>query len=148
MRYLRFVVDQLDPDSGVAAGIFTVAYELRDSSNVVAADRHLLAEQLAWFENNLPRPTRLNRTTSKGFYRRRTRGIAWFKDTATEHVARMHQIKAVLERYGHAVAMITEARVGYVVHDDAYQVIAEPFNRRARASGREVSRASRRRSRT
>jgi hypothetical protein len=52
---------------------------------------------------------------------------AWFKDTATEHLARMHQIKGILERYGHSVVMLSETRVGYVVYDDAYQVVAEPF---------------------
>ena len=79
---------------------------------VKAADRNQLAETLAWFEKNLETPTRFNRTKSKGFYRRKTRGIAWFKDTATEHLARMHQIKGVLENYGHSVVMLSEARVG------------------------------------
>ena len=46
----------------------------------------------------------------------------------TEHVARMHQIKSVLERYGHPVVVLTESRVGYVIHDDAFQVVAEPFS--------------------
>jgi hypothetical protein len=56
-------------------------------------------------------PTRFNRSKSKGFYRRRTRGIAWLKDSATEHVARMHQIKSVLERYGHPVVVLAESRI-------------------------------------
>ena len=93
-----------------------------------AADRELLAESLEWFGRNLDTPTRFNRSKSKGFYRRRTRGIAWFKDLLPEHVARMHQIKSVLERYGHPVVVLTESRVGYVIHDDAFQVIAEPFS--------------------
>ena len=80
----------------------------------------MLAENLAWLEKNLETPTRFGRTKSKGFYRRKTRGIAWFKDTASEHLARMHQIKAVLERYGHFVVMLSEARVGYVIYDDAF----------------------------
>jgi hypothetical protein len=76
----------------------------------------------------LETPTRFNRAKSKGFYRRKTRGIAWFKDTASDHLARMHQIKGVLERYGHSVMMLSETRVGYVIYDDAYQVVAEPFS--------------------
>jgi hypothetical protein len=103
-------------------------YQLRDSPQVEAADRDLLAENLAWFEKNLETQTRFNRSTSKGFYRRKTRGIAWFKDTATEHLARMYQIKAVLEHYGHSVMMISETRVGCVIHDDAFQIVAEPFS--------------------
>jgi hypothetical protein len=128
MRFIRFVLARRHPNSGVAAGVFTLAYTLRDSPDVDAADRALLTEILAWFEKNLDTPRRFNRSTSKGFYRRNTRGIAWFKDCAVEHLERMHQIKAILERYGHAVAMLSESRIGYVTHDDRVQVVAEPFS--------------------
>jgi len=40
----------------------------------------------------------------------------------------MHQIKKVLEANGHQVATIKETRVGYVVYEDALQVVAEPFS--------------------
>jgi hypothetical protein len=127
MPFLRFVVARLDPNSGAKQGVFAVAYGLRDSPSVEAGDREMLAENLRWFEEHLETPNRFNRTTSKGFYRRNTRGIAWFKDTATEHLRRMHQIVAVLERYGHHVEIVAESKVGYVVYDDPIQVVAEPF---------------------
>ena len=128
MGFIRFVLARRHPDSGVEDGTFAVAYELRDSLLLEAGDRDVLSENLAWFEENLKTPTRFNRTKSKGFYRRKTRGIAWFKDTASDHLARMHQIKGVLERYGHSVMMVAETRVGYVIYDDAFQVVAEPFS--------------------
>ena len=104
MRFIRFVLARRHSDSGLEDGAFGLAYELRDSPDVETADRDLLAETLAWF------------------------GIAWFKDSATEHLARMHQIKMVLEQYGHPVVMLSEPRVGYVTYEDAFQVIAEPFS--------------------
>src|SRR5919201_846090 len=116
MRFIRFVLARRNPDSGFEDGTFSLAYELRDSPDVAPPDRQLLAANLAWFEKNLETPTRFNRSKSKGFYRRKTRGIAWFKDTASEHLARMHQIKCVLERYGHSVVMLSEARIGYVIY--------------------------------
>jgi hypothetical protein len=128
MRFIRFVLARRHPDSGVEDGTFSLAYELRDSPQVNASDRDLLAQNLEWFEKNLEAPTRFNRTKSKGFYRRKTRGIAWFKDAATEHLAHMHQIKTVLEQYGHPVVMLSESRVGYVIYEDAFQVVAEPFS--------------------
>lgn len=128
MRLLRFVVARRDVDSGVESGPFGAAYRVRDSVDVDPADREALAAHLAWFEANLERASRFNRTKSKGFYRRNTRGIAWFRDTATEHVARMHQIAAILERHGHPVTLLSEARVGYVTWEDEFQVIAEPFS--------------------
>lgn len=128
MRFIRFALARRHPDSGVEDGTFSLAYELRDSPHVAVTDRAVLLENLAWFEKNLNTPTRFNRTKSKGFYRRTTRGITWFKDSATDHLARMHQIKGVLERYGHSVMMLAETRVGYVIYDDAFQVVAEPFS--------------------
>jgi hypothetical protein len=127
MRFLRSALGRRHADSGLEDGPFAVAYQLRDSLEVEAVDRDALAGHLAWFAKNLETPTRFNRTTSKGFYRRNTRGIAWFKDTATEHLARMYEIKTILERYGHPVVMLSQARVGYVIYDDAFQVVAEPF---------------------
>jgi cytochrome c peroxidase len=121
--FIRFVLTRRHPDSGVEDGTFGLAYELKESPHVEAADRNQLAEALAWFEKNLETPTRFNRTKSKGFYRRKTRGIAWFKDTATEHLARMHEIKGVLENYGHSVVMLSEVRVGYVTYEDTVQVV-------------------------
>ncbi len=128
MRFIRFVLARRHSDSGLEDGAFGLAYELRDSPDVETADRDLFAETLTWFETNLETPTRFNRTKSKGFYRRNTRGIAWFKDSASEHLARMHRIKRVLEQYGQPVVMLSEPRIGYITYEDAFQVIAEPFS--------------------
>ena len=40
----------------------------------------------------------------------------------------MHQIAAILERHGPPVTLLSEARVGYVIWEDEFQVIAEPFS--------------------
>ena len=128
MRFIRFVQSRRHPESGVEGGLFGLAYELRDSPQIAAEDRAMLAGALTCFANHLETPSRFNRTTSKGYYRRNTRGIAWFKDTASEHVARMHEIRQVLERNGHVIEMLSEARVGYIVYEDAFQVVAEPFS--------------------
>ena len=77
-----------------------------------------MTEELAWFGENLVTPDRFNRSKSKGFYRRTTRGIAWFKDSATECLSRMHRMRVILEKYGHPVMMLTETRIGYVVYED------------------------------
>jgi hypothetical protein len=128
MRLIRFVQARRHPESGVDDGLFGLAYELRDSPQIAAEDRAMLADALTWFANHLEAPSRFNRTTSKGYYRRNTRGIAWFKDTASEHLARMHEIRQVLERNGHVIEMLSEARVGYIVYEDAFQIVAEPFS--------------------
>ena len=127
MPFLRFIVRGLHPESGVEDGLFGPAYNLRDDSSLGEAERQTLSETLAWFERNLKAPDRFNRTRSKGYYRRRTKGIAWFRDTATECVTRMHVLKRILESHGHAVTVVHETHVGYVVYEDESQVVAEPF---------------------
>lgn len=127
MRFIRFVIRHRHLESGTYEGPFRLAYRLRGSSIATPEDRTVLADALTWFEGNLGTPARFGRTTSKGFYRRRTRGISWFKDSAADHLARMHEIRLVLERYGYEVQMLTEARVGYVIYEDDHQVVAEPF---------------------
>lgn len=128
MRFLRFVVTDRHPDSGVSDGVFRAAYRLAESSDVAAGDREALRENLAWFEKNLRTPCRFNRSASKGWYRRRTRGIAWFRDSARECIARMYELSACLERNGYHVRQIREGRIGYVVYEDDLQVVAEPFS--------------------
>jgi hypothetical protein len=126
--FVRFVLATRHPESGVEEGLFRAAYRLRDSSGVTEEDRQKLTEVLGWFGANLVTPDRFNRSTSKGFYRRTSRGIAWFRDSATDCLSRMHQISVILKKYGHPVTMLTETRVGYVVYEDELQVVAEPFS--------------------
>ena len=127
MAFIRFVLLKRNPESGVEDGLFDLAHRLRESPDVDVSDRETLRLLLDWFDHNLTTPERFNRTSSKGHYRRLTKGIAWFRDTATDCIAQMHRIKAVLESNGHHVAMIREDRVGYVVYEDDLQVVAEPF---------------------
>ena len=67
MAFLRFVVSKRHPDSGVRAGLFDLAYELRDAPDVAAEHRQSLQDELAWFEKHLETPERFNRSASKGY---------------------------------------------------------------------------------
>ena len=125
--FVRFVVAERDSGTGLELGVFQVAYGLRDRPDIPEIHRATLRDTLAWFGKNLPEPARFNRTRSKGYERRKTRGIAWFRDTATEHIAQVQQLSVVLEAHGYHVSMLHEERLGYVVYEDEHQVIAEPF---------------------
>jgi hypothetical protein len=125
--FVRFVVAERDPVNGVELGVFQVAYRLRDRPDIAEIDRAVLRDTLAWFAKNLAEPARFNRTRSKGYERRQTQGIAWFRDTATEHISRVQRVRAVLELYGYHLSMLREERLGYVVYEDEHQIIAEPF---------------------
>lgn len=124
---IRFALMRPHPDTGVEEGIFGTAYALRDRVSAVGSDRQVIDKLLGWFEANLAKPERFNRSTSKGYYRRNTKGVSWLKPSATEHIAKMRELSEVLSRNGYLVSQITSDRPGYVVFEDDYQIVAEPF---------------------
>lgn len=79
-----------------------------------------------WFNQNLERPTRFTASRAP-FYRKKSRALSWFKETATEHLARVQDLVAILENHGVPVRTLKAKRVGYVVYEDEYQIVAEPF---------------------
>jgi len=124
---LRFVLPLSHPDTGIEEGIFGAAYDLCDGDLISIADRQSLEGLLSWFGANLATPRRFNSSKSKGYYRRTTWGISWFKANAVEHLAKMRALVAILEENGYQVSQITTDRPGYVVFEDDHQVVAEPF---------------------
>ena len=124
--YLRFVVADIDEDSERALGVFHAVWNLRDAGKLYPHDEEQHDSIRWWFDDNLEKPTRF--TASKPpFYRKKSKAISWFKDSATEHLARVRELVAILETYGVPVRMLKARRVGYVVYEDEHQVVAEPF---------------------
>ena len=146
MAYLRFIVSDHHPDTGVPDGLFGAAYALRDAQDTSQSDHEVLAVQLEWFSKNLPIPDRFNRSASNGHYRRNAKGIAWFRDGALEHLSRMHEIKRVLEANGLVVHIVRADRIGYVVYEDGAQALRSPSRTPALARSGPGRRRGKRRS--
>ena len=127
MTFVRFVVSRVHPDSATPEGVLGAAYDLSRDPDVSESDRSALLAHLEWFEKHLLTPTRFNRSSSKGHYRRATKGISWFRDSSTEHISRTRELVPLLEAQGYSVTLIHEERVGYLVYEDSVQVVAEPF---------------------
>lgn len=126
--YLRFIAPTTNRESEVRDGLFAAAWRLRQDPALPAADEGLLRDLMTWFGSNMRMPDRFNRTKSKGHYRRAAKGLSWFKDTATDHIARMRQIAEILERHGIHTETVHTDRPGYIVYEDEHQIVAEPFN--------------------
>ena len=117
--YLRFVVADIDEDSERALGVFHAVRYLRDAGKLYAyeEDQHDMVRW--WFNENLEKPTRF--TASKPpFYRKKNKAICWFKHTASEHLARVRELAAILDNHGVPVRTLKAKRVGYVVYEDEY----------------------------
>ena len=122
--YIRFVTLMADADSQESKGSFAAAYELRDSGFLPAHDGDRLQQLLAWFASNLQIPERFNRSRRP---RRANKAISWFKPTALDHIAKAREIIAILEEHGVHDRMISTDQPGYIVFDDEFQVVAEPY---------------------
>ncbi len=125
--YLRFVLPRKHPASGVRDGIFGAAYELSDNGALPEAQREEIDTLLRWFESNVDMPDRFNRTRSKGYYRRETKGISWFKSTAHSHLEKTRRLAEILKDHGFHITTIKTRNPGYTVHEDEHQIVAEPF---------------------
>ena len=124
--YLRFVVAEIDEDSGRELGVFHAVRELRDEQKLQSYEEEQHDAVIQWFNEHLKKPTRF--TASKPpFYRKKNRAISWFKDTAQEHLDRLWVLVAILENHGISVQILKTNRIGYVVYEDEFQIVAEPF---------------------
>ena len=124
--FLRFVTTEVDNESHKELGVFHAARRLRDSSSLSQAEETLLLEIRDWFNINLKKPNRF--TSAKPPYdRKRQNGISWFKDSASVHIGKMHEMVALLKHHDVPVRMIKTARPGYVLYEDEFQIVAVPF---------------------
>jgi len=125
--YLRFVIADIDEDSGRELGLFHAVGKLRRSGTLLRDEeaRHDIIRE--WFNKHLEKPTRF--TASKPpYYRKQSKAISWFKDTAHQHLSHARALVAILENHGVSVRMLKTRRVGYVVYEDEFQIVAEPFS--------------------
>jgi len=119
-EYVRFVVGVKDEDSQHEQGIFQAAATALESRAITDSDADELCKIRAWFSNNLEKPTSFGRGSA-------SRGICWFRTDAAGHISRMWEMVRILERNGIFVKKIRTDRPGYVVYEDDWQIVAEPF---------------------
>ncbi len=124
--FLRFVVPDIDDDSERELGVFQGINKLRKLgvlSHYEEDQDDLIGR---WFDQNLLKPTRFT-TAKPPFHNKKSKAISWFKDTAHEHIAHVRSLVAILQHHGVPVRMLKTDRVGYIVYEDEYQIVAEPF---------------------
>ncbi len=125
--YLRFAIREIDEDSHRQLGVFHAARNLVESGNLLLSEEESLLEIRDGFNQHLDKPTRF--TKSKPPFRGKPpRAIAWFKETAVLHIQKIREMARILESYRIAVDVFKAERVGYVVYEDEYQIVAEPLS--------------------
>lgn len=121
-EYLRFVIGRRDEDSQVQKGIFQAAALSLEWGDITGSDADDLKSILEWFGENLERPSSFRRDKLR-------LGICWFKTDAGEHIRRIWQMAGILERNGIYVKKIRTENPGYMIYEDEWQIVAEPFRK-------------------
>jgi len=121
-QYIRFVVGRKDEESHVEQGIFQAAGCAIEQNVITGSDADELCSLREWFNDNLEKPTSFGRKTL-------SLGICWFKVAASEHISRIWQMTRILEKHGIYVKKIKTIRPGYLIYEDDWQVVAEPFRK-------------------
>src|ERR1700730_5006273 len=122
--YVRFVVPEIDENSGCERGIFQATYRLWRAGRLAPHEEVWWAEVRAWLDVDLEAPDRLARSRRPGA---NECAISWFKASAAEHIARAREGVARLAQHDIQSRMLTTDRPGYIVYEDEFQVAAEPF---------------------
>lgn len=125
--YVRFITSNVDRDSSQHAGVFHAAYRLSDEGRLPNYEHTTLRELLDWFKANLIIPDKFT-SAKPPYYRKQNKAISWFKESATEHIAKIRQIVTILEDHDIRTEMIRTDRPGYIVYEDAHQIVAEAFS--------------------
>jgi len=128
MKYLRFVRPNTIESLGAREGFFCAAYELRNKLNLEDYTSDQLEDLLSWFRVNLTIPDKFNRSKSKGSWDKEAAGLSWFKEDASEAIARSYELISLLQENGYPIEIIRTERVGYIVYEDDQQVVAAPFS--------------------
>ena len=123
--FIRFVTDRLDDDTGVPSGVFAVAYTILDGAEIDDYYRNEIRKTLVWFTSNLPIPARFKRSRKPN---RQDRGICWFKSEATECMANVRYLVHLVREQDIVVRELMTDTPGYMIYEDDFQVVAEPFS--------------------
>jgi hypothetical protein len=121
-EYIRFAIASKDEDSHVERGVFQAVAQALEWRVITSSDADELSELQEWFNENLEKPASFGRDKLR-------LGICWFKAGSTEHISRIWEMVRILERNGIFVKKIRTDRPGYVVYEDEWQLVAEPFRK-------------------
>jgi len=117
--YIRFQGKRNNYSSASKLGMFQLAYELRDQSDLPSYAFAELQKNLRWLQQHLVSPDILDESEHH-------RAISWFKANAKDPINRMRSIKIILEENGYHIDQIFTKDPGIVIYEDKWQIVAKP----------------------
>lgn len=109
VKYLRFVIAEVDKASGYRQGVFHAAGVLLESGDITSTERETLEEATAWFEAHLPTPDNSRITATATF---------WFRAEARECISRVWLLVDLLRAHGHLIEIQRRRWINLVYQDE------------------------------
>lgn len=124
--FTRFIVKYFNKQTKTEeTGIFRAADYVRDFSAIGETEKEKLQKLIEWFDNNLPVPEFYD-DPSKRSEEQHT--YFWFKTSATEFLAAMNGLTAILEENGIKVERLIAGKIpGKLVFEDECQIAVIPL---------------------
>ena len=126
--FIRFIIHAKDKDSGRRKGLFHAMLDLELAGRLLPHEQEQYDAIYNWFRKNLKKPRSFSRSSKP---HAKNVALSWYKDSATVHIAKMHEVSRILDAHGIAVEVLHAERPGYIVYEDEFQVAAEPFRETA-----------------
>ncbi|WP_291394550.1 hypothetical protein [Acinetobacter sp.] len=124
MMFIRFIIHAKDEGSNKRQGLFQAMSDLEESGELYDYEQTYYDEIYDWFRKNLKKPDSFARSSKP---HAKNVALSWFKDTADEHISKMYEVTYLLRAHGISVEILSTERPGYVVYEDQFQIVAEPF---------------------
>jgi hypothetical protein len=122
--FVRLVIHKNDEVSGRRQGLFQALSDLEYESSLLKHEQAQYDEIYEWFRKHLKKPSSFTRSSKP---HAKNVALSWFKDTAIEHIAKMHALAQILEAHNISIDILQSERPGYLVYEDEFQIVAEPF---------------------
>jgi hypothetical protein len=107
--------------------LFQAVSDLRDGEYLSKDERIAVEEIFKWLVKNLPAPKRFSRSSK---HSAQAVAISWFRSIAHEYIKQMQEFACIPYIHDVQTKVIKSQRQGYVVYEDEFQIVAQPFSGR------------------
>ena len=116
--YIRFVIGSESDSPTLQSGLFTEISYLKKKGLLEPYQVNFVNQTLDFFNTKLPCPPFKKKSWPDS-------AISWFKDTATDYIDKMRDLKVILEENNCIVRVIITDKPGMILYEDEYQIVAQ-----------------------
>ena len=88
-------------------------------------EENYLKDLLKWLSKNLPIPTKFSK--NKNNSHKENISTSWFKDSANDVITKIWEVKHFLETHEITVEVLQSKQPGYIIYEDDFQIVVDPF---------------------